>query len=172
MPPFFGGAQVGVPLRPAKNNVRNAGQCFSIVNYSRPAPQSDDRREGRLDPRDSALAFERLHQRRFFSHLVGARSAVPVDVEVLPAAENVLAQKTSRVSIGNRLLHNFQKIAILAANVDVSGLRAHGQPGNHHAFNHGMRIVLENQTVFAGARLALVAIAQNIFRLGRLLGDE
>ena len=51
-------------------------------------------------------------------------------------------------------------------------LRAHRQPGDHHAFNHRVRIVLENQPVFAGPGLALVAIAQNVFRLGRLLGHE
>ena len=51
-------------------------------------------------------------------------------------------------------------------------LRAHRQARDHHAFDHGMRIVLENQPVFAGAGLAFVAVAQNVFRLGRLLGHE
>ena len=51
-------------------------------------------------------------------------------------------------------------------------VRADGQAGDHHAFDHRMRIVLENQPVFAGAGLALVPVAQNIFRLGRLLGNE
>ena len=32
--------------------------------------------------------------------------------------------------------------------------------------------MLENQPVFAGAGLALIAVAQNVFRLGRLLGHE
>ena len=35
-----------------------------------------------------------------------------------------------------------------------------------------MRIMLEDQAVFAGARLALVAVAQNILGLRRLLGHE
>ncbi len=72
---------------------RNAGQGFGIVNYGGPAPESNHSREGRPDARNAALALERLHQRRFFSHFVGARAAVPVNVEILPAAENVFAQK-------------------------------------------------------------------------------
>ena len=63
-----------------------------------------------------------------------------------------------------------EKIAILAANVDVAALRAHGQRADHHALDHRVRIVLENQAVFAGAGLALVAVAEHVFRLGRLLG--
>ena len=44
--------------------------------------------------------------------------------------------------------------------------------GDHHAFDDGVRIVLEDQPVFAGAGLALVAVAQHVLRLGRLLGHE
>ena len=35
-----------------------------------------------------------------------------------------------------------------------------------------MRIVLQNGAVFAGARLALVAVDQNVFWLGRFLGNK
>ncbi len=97
---------------------------------------------------------------------------MPVDVEVVSAAENVLAEKAARVSVGDRLLHDLEQIAILAANVDVSGMRADGDAGDHHAFDHRVRIVLENQPVFAGARFALVAVAQHVLWLGRLLGHE
>ena len=51
-------------------------------------------------------------------------------------------------------------------------LRADREPGDHHAFDDGVRIMLENQPVFAGAGLALVAVAQNILGLRRLLGHE
>jgi hypothetical protein len=65
-----------------------------------------------------------------------------------------------------------EKITVFAADVDVAALRAHGQRADHDAFDHRVRIVLEDQAVFAGAGFAFVAVAQNIFRLGRLLGDE
>src|ERR1700757_719228 len=97
---------------------------------------------------------------------------MPVNVEIASAAENVLAQKSLRVGVLDRLLHDVRQIAVFAANVDVSAVRADGQTGNDYAFDHRMRIVLENQTVFASAGLALVSVAEHVLRLGRLLGDE
>src|SRR6267154_1101278 len=61
---------------------------------------------------------------------------------------------------------------MLAANVTVAGMRTHGDGSNRPAFDYRVRAVLENEAVFAGARLALVPVAEDIFRLGRLLRDE
>jgi hypothetical protein len=69
-------------------------------------------------------------------------------------------------------LHDDRQIPILAANVDVSVVRPDGERGDHHAFNHFVRIVLENQPIFAGAGLALIAVTQHILRFGRLLWDK
>jgi hypothetical protein len=87
-------------------------------------------------------------------------------------AEDVLAQKALRVGVGDGLLHDFEQVAILAAQVDEAGLRADGQAGDHRAFNHRMRIVQKDQVILAGSRLALVAVHQHVLRLGRLLGHE
>ena len=57
-------------------------------------------------------------------NFISARPAMPVDLEIVAAAENVLAQKSARVGVGDRLLHNLQQISVLAADVDVSGVRA------------------------------------------------
>src|ERR1035438_916895 len=55
---------------------------------------------------------------------------------------------------------------------DLSAARPHRQPADHYPFDHRVRIMLENQPVFARAGFALVAVAQHILRLGRLLGHE
>ncbi len=89
-----------------------------------------------------------------------------------PLPKMFLPMNASGVGVANRFLHDLQQISVLAANVDVAALRAHGQRADHDAFDHRVRIVLENQAVFAGAGLALVAVAQHVFRLGRLLGHE
>ncbi len=83
-----------------------------------------------------------------------------------------LPMKPLRVSVGDRLLHDLDQVAILAAQIDVAGLGADGESGNHDAFDDGVRIVLEDEAVFAGAGLALVAVAEHVLRLGRLLGHE
>src|SRR5581483_9795524 len=64
------------------------------------------------------------------------------------------------------------QIPILTADVDVSDMGLHGQGGNHHALDYGVRIVFEDQPVFAGPGFALVAVAQHILGLWRLLGNE
>ena len=65
-----------------------------------------------------------------------------------------------------------EQIAIFAAHVDVSRLRADSEARDHDAFNDRMRIMLENQAVFAGAGFAFVAVAENVFWFRRLLGNE
>ena len=40
------------------------------------------------------------------------------------------------------------------------------------AFDDGMGIVLDDETILAGAGLALIAIAENVLRFRRLLGHE
>ena len=69
---------------------------------------------------NAALAFKRFHQRGFFSDFVGSGAAVPINVEVTPAAENILAEKPFGIGVANRLLHDDREIAIFAANIDVS----------------------------------------------------
>ena len=83
-----------------------------------------------------------------------------------------LPRNPLRIGVLDRLLHDHRQIAILAANVDVRRVRADGERGDHRAFNHGVRIVLENQAVFAGAGLALIAVAKHILWFGRLLRDK
>src|SRR5580692_12810459 len=51
-------------------------------------------------------------------------------------------------------------------------MRARGDSRDHHTFNHRVWVVLKNQTVFTGARFALISIAQNVFWFRGLLGHE
>ncbi len=97
---------------------------------------------------------------------------MPIDVELASAAENVFTQKAARIGISQRLAHDVHQVAVFAANVNVACLRTHRQAGNHHAFDHRMRIMFEDQAVFAGAGLALIAVDQHILRLVRFFGYE
>ena len=97
---------------------------------------------------------------------------MPVDLEVASAAEDVFAKEAFGIGIADRFLHDYREIAVLTADVNVAAGRAHRQSCDDDAFDDGVRIVLEDQAVFAGAGLAFVAVAENIFRFGRLLGHE
>src|ERR1035437_2683781 len=171
-PTVSGRAQIGEPFATAQDDVWHAGQGLGIVDHGWPAPQSDDCRERRPNARYAALAFERLHQRRLFANFVSARAGMREDFEINAGAEDVLADEAARVSVGHGLLHDLEQVAILAAHIDVAGLGAAGERRNHHALDDGVGIVLEDKAVFAGAGLALVAVAQHVLRLRGLLGHK
>ena len=97
---------------------------------------------------------------------------MPINIQIVSAAEDILAQEAFGIGILERLLHDDQQVAILAADVDVSGMSTNRECGNHDAFNYGMRIVFENQPILASPRLALVPVAEHVFRLYRLLRDK
>ena len=97
---------------------------------------------------------------------------MPVNVKILAAAEDVLPGKSFGIDVFDRLLHDVRQIPVFAANVYVAALSAHGQPGDHHALDHRMRIMLKNQAILAGPRFALIPVAENIFGFGRLLGHK
>src|SRR5205809_3551911 len=114
--------KVREPLCSAKNNVRHAGQRFRIINDGWPTPQPNDGRKGRPDAGDAALAFERLHQGRLFPDLIGASATMPINFKIATGTEDIFAEKSFGVCIGNRLLRDLEQIPILATNVDVAGL--------------------------------------------------
>ena len=84
---------------------------------------------------------------------------MPVHVKIVAAAKNVLAEEAARVGVLDRLLHDVGQITVLAANVDVTRVRTHSDPRNYDTFDYSMRVMLEDQPIFAGARFALVTIA-------------
>src|SRR5262249_31299195 len=81
-------------------------------------PEANDGREGRPDAGNATLAFERFHQCRLFADLIGSGAGVPVAIELLAAAEDVLAQEALGVGVGEGLAHDVDQVAIFAANVD------------------------------------------------------
>src|SRR5579872_111583 len=168
VPPFFGVPRLANHSAPPKiigGTLASVSALLMTVGppHSPTTAGKGGRMRGtpRLPSSDSILA-----------DFVSSCASMPVHFEVTAAAENVFAGESLGVGVGNRLLHDIEQIAILAANVNVSGAGPDRKPGNHHAFNHRMRIVFEDEAVLAGAGFALIAIAQNIFRLCRSLRNE
>ncbi len=153
-------------------DVRHRRDRLGVVDDRGSAVQTDNSREGRLDAWNAALAFERFHQRRLFADFVRACAGLRDDLKFCFGAEDVFAEKALRIGVGNGLLHDLEQVAILAAQIDEAHLRTDGQAGDDGSFDNGVGIVQKDQVILAGARLALVAIHQNVLRLGRLLGHE
>ena len=172
VPPLRGVPTPAVSRRAHVDDVRHGGDGLGIVDDCGTAVEADDGREGRLDARNAALAFERLHERGLFAHFVGARAGLRDDLEFGFGAEDVFAEKAALVGVGDGAFHDFEEVAILAAQIDEAHLRADGEAGDDGAFDDGVRIVKKDQMIFAGAGLALVAVDEDVFGLGGLLGNE
>ena len=150
----------------------HAGDGFGVVDDCGTAIEPDDGGEGRLDARYATFAFERLHERRLFADFIGASTRLRNGVKIEAAAEDVLAQDAALITLRQRPLRNLEKIAVLATEIDEAHLRADGQPGDHGAFDDGVRVVQEDQVVLACAGLALVAVDEDVLGLLALLGHE
>src|ERR1700761_81531 len=143
----------------------HAGDGFGVVDDSGTAIQPNDGGEGRLDARYATLAFKRLHERRLFADLIGACTGLRDGVEVESAAKDVLAQDAALVALGKSTIHNLDEVAVLATQIDEAHLRPDGEAGDHGAFDDGMRIVQEDQVVFAGSGLTLITVDEHVLWL-------
>ncbi len=165
--------ELGVGLAAHEKDMRGGGDGFDVVDDGRSAVKADDGGEGRLDAGDAALAFERFHEGGLFADLVGAGAGLGDDVEVDAfLAEDVLAEDALCVGSGDGLLDDFEQVAVFATQVDEAHLGADGESGDHGALDDGVRVFKEDDVVFAGAGLGLVAVDQDVLGLFALLGDE
>ena len=57
-------------------------------------------------------------------------------------------------------------------NVVITGCNSHGIGTNNHALNQGMWVVAHDVAIFKSTRLALIAIANQIFSALIVLGHE
>src|SRR5215467_3730640 len=137
--------QTSIPIGTPENDMGNARQGFGIIDDRGTAPEPYHGGKGGADARNAPFTFERFHQRRFLAYLVCASAAMPVDVEIVAAAENVFTQKAAGVGIFERLLHDYRSVPVFTANIDVPGACSHRESGDHHAFDHRVRIMLENE---------------------------
>ena len=151
---------------------RNRAESLDVIEQRRRCPRARHRRKRRLHARNAALAFDRIEQRGFFAALVRARARMRVQIEIEAGARDVLAEIALRVRFRDGAIHEIDQIAILAADIDVAGVRVDRQAGDQDALDHLVRIVLHQQPVLAGARLALIRVDDDVFRLGRSARNE
>jgi hypothetical protein len=95
-----------------------------------------------------------------------------VDLAIEARAENVLAEESRLPRILDRLLHRREQVIELPANVDVGGFRSDCVAADQATLHEQVGIAFHQQVILEGARLALVGVADDVFRLRRLLVDE
>src|ERR1700683_5067955 len=169
---IFRRTQTGVPITTLANDGGNGAERFHVVDHRGTAVEADHGREGRPDSRIAALAFQRLHERRFLTALVGARAGVGDKVKIKAAALDVFAEVALGVGFGDRRVHDVDNVAIFAAYIDVALVRADRAAGDDHAFDQLVRVHFHQRTILAGSRFAFIGVRQDIFRLGGVFGNE
>ncbi len=136
------------------------------------AERALDRGEGRLDLRPSLLSRERRQEPGLLAADVRASAAVDHDVEVEPGALDVLAEETRPVGLRDRAVHDPPRLHVLAADVDEAQVGADGARRDDHPLDHGVRVSLHQVAVLEGARLTLVGVDHEVFRIRGAFRNE
>ena len=164
------GADFAVLRRAVADDVRHGGERFHVVDHGRLAVEALLRRERRLRHRHAALAFHGGDQGGLFAADERARAFHHADGEVEVRAEEVLAEQAVRLGVGDRLADAFDRQRVFGADVHDAFVGADRASGDHHAFEHGVGVALHDGAVHERARVAFVAVADDVFLV--VLGGE
>ena len=130
-------ADAGEPRRAAAQDGRRDGDRFDVVDRRRAAIEADIGRERRLQARLALLAFEAFEQRRFLAADIGA-GAVVDDRCRSPSRGRCSCRSAGLIGLVDRRLQALALADELAADIDVGGVRAHGEAGDQAALDqHG-----------------------------------
>ena len=169
----IGSSQFGIFGAAHRNDLFDCTQRLHIVHDRRTHVEAEHGREiRRLNPGVRSLAFERFDQSRFLAANVSSGAPVDPDIEVIVCAENSFPEKIFGASLLQCTLENPGAFNKLAPDVDVSQMHVIGVAGDDHAFEHLMRVFVDDLFVFERARLGFIGIADEINRLSALAIDE
>ena len=153
------GAHRAEPLRSAVDDQRHIRPGLHVVEVGRAVFVAVLNGMDVLGPRFAHVPFQRSHQSRGFAAYEGSGALDDLDVEIHPAAENVLAEK----SVVPRLLDRFQQALprdrVLVPDVDEAFLASDGARADDHSFDHGMRIAFDDAPVHECAGISFVGVA-------------
>ena len=85
-----------------------------------------------------------------------------VNVQIKAAAQDVVAQVAGGLGLANRLFEPRRRAGVLAPDVNVGFVRADAIRRNRDPFQQVMRVAVNQDAVFEGARLRLVGVAHDV----------
>ena len=117
-------------------------------------------------------SFDGGDQGRLFSRNKCSRAADDLQIEVETRPEDVLAEQAVILRLPDRDAHALDGQGVFVADVDETPLRPDRFRADDHPLDDGMRIGFQDGPVHERARVALVAVADEIFRQTRLAPAE
>ena len=118
---------------------------------------------GGLTRGQAALALDGGGQRAALAADKSARAAVDVHMEGELGAQDVVAQKAQLLGLSDGIAQALDGQRILGADVDIALARPAGARRDHHALDHAVGVTLHDASIHERARIALVAVADDVF---------
>ena len=161
---------MGVSFAAEAEHGVDVGKGLDVVNDGGLAEKALNGGKGRTCTHFRALAFEAGEQGGFFPADVGSRTFDGLQHEVETGAENVLAEQSGGVQVGDGFIDQGDRIWILGTNVE-NAMFGTGEPtGDHHAEQHAVGLFLHQVFVNVGSWIAFIGIADDVFH--RALGGS
>ncbi len=141
----------------------DVGKGLDVVNDGGLAEKALNGGEGRTCAHFRALAFKAGEQGGFFPADVGSSAFDGLQHEVETGAENVLAEQSRGVQVGDGFIDESDRIWILGTNVE-NAMFGTGEPaGDHHPKQHAVGLFLHQVFVDVGSWIAFIGIADDVF---------
>ena len=141
------------------------GKCFHVVDDGWLAVQTIcSRKERWLQARHAAVAFKAFNKRGLFAHYVCTSAPVQHDVYGEVGTQNVFTNEAGCVCLVECGSNTLLRKRHLAPNVQEALRQTSRVTRNKAAFNQLVRVALHQQAVLICARLALVAVDNQIAR--------
>jgi len=118
------------------------------------------------------MALDGFEERAFLAADITAGADEDFEIEVEIAAKDFLAEETSLGAAANFFGEDLLLQRIFVTDIEDAFIRAGDETGEDHALGDEMREMTEDETVFDGAGLAFVGIADDVFDWAGLFADE
>ncbi len=160
------------PLRAVAHDHRGVGVGLDVVHVRGLVPEARLGRERRLDAGHAPVAVNRTHEACLVAADIRPGAEEDHDLEVLAAAEDVLAEEALLAGLLDGLLHAREGDRVLVADVDVPLVGVRRQRSDEQAFDDEVRVAFEEHAVHPRARVAFVGVAHQVARRSRRRPQE
>ena len=172
-PGVVGASELGKGVAPHLHNMFHVAEGFDVVDDRGTHVKAKHGREvRRLDPGISPFAFQGLNEAGLLPANVGPGPAMHINLKVIAAVEDVFAEETGRLGLGDCLFQHLPAGGELAADVEVGQLHPVGEAAEDHSLQQLVRILMDDLAVLEGAGLRFVRVADQIDRLRNLGGID
>ena len=146
-----------------RHDPRDTGDRFDIVHQCGIAEKPLGFFVMRFETGVSPLPLHRLEQSRFFTADISSGSPMHGHIDPVIMPQNGCSEDISFICFVDGMLKNLLLCRILPANVDIRIMGSERIAGEDDPLDEKMGITGEDLPVLEGARLALIAVDNNVF---------